>query len=55
MPLDDGRYLIAEGGRDRVLELSLNKADGFRRELERSAKHEEAAEQEQNVVKGVGG
>lgn len=55
LPLDDGRYLIAEGGRDRVLELSLNKADGFRRELERSAKHEEAAEQEQNVVKGVGG
>lgn len=46
LPLDDGRYLIAEGGRDRVLELSLNKDDGFRHELDSSAKHEEAAEEE---------
>ncbi len=28
LPLDDGRYLIAEGGRDRVLELSVVKAAG---------------------------
>jgi len=55
LPLESGRYLIAEGGRDRVLELSLNKDDGFRREPDRSAKHGEAAEREQNVLKGAGG
>ncbi|EZH84053.1 hypothetical protein AU05_13370 [Ectopseudomonas composti] len=55
LPLESGRYLIAEGGRDRVLELSLNKDDGFRREPDSSAKHGEAAEREQNVLKGAGG
>ncbi|QNH08288.1 hypothetical protein HNQ27_10250 [Pseudomonas sp. B11D7D] len=55
LPLESGRYLIAEGGRDRVLELSLNKDDGFRREPDSSAKHGEADEREQNVLKGAGG
>lgn len=55
LPLDDGRYLIAEGGRDRVLELSLAKDDGSRRQPGSLTRHEGADEQEPSVLRGAGG
>jgi len=54
LPLDNGRYLIAEGGRDRVLELSLVKDEPTHRLLD-DLRGEDADDRVLDVPEGAGG